>query len=244
MHSILIFGGTKCEREQKILDILSLSSLPNSPDIKIVIPKKSIGIDMVREIEKFLVIKPIKLKRKIVIINSAQNLTIQAQNALLKTLEEPPGNCQIFLEIQNEDNLLPTIISRCQKINLGNKNLLNEEDPKHTERVKIIIELLDSNEKKRLDYTEINKQKLANKEYALELLDASLSVLRDKMLLNENPKNADILNKESRELIEKLDLGTKKAIKLILLAEKLRENLKNVNVSPRLTLDIFLINID
>ncbi|MFH1565783.1 MAG: hypothetical protein ABIB98_01080 [bacterium] len=244
MHSILIFGGTKSEREQKILDILSLSSLPLSPDIKIVIPKKSIGIDAVREIEKFLIIKPIKLKRKIVIINSAQNLTIQAQNALLKTLEEPPGNSQTILEIQNEDNLLPTIISRCQKINLGNKNLLNEEDPKHNERVKIIIELLDSNEKKRLDYTEINKQKLANKEYAWELLDASLSVLRDKMLLNENPKNADILNKESRELIEKLNLDTRKAVKLILLAEKLRENLKNVNVSPRLTLDIFLINID
>jgi hypothetical protein len=51
---------------------------------------------------------------KSIIIYPAQQLTLPAQNALLKTLEEPPLYVQIYLIIKNQDQLLPTILSRCE----------------------------------------------------------------------------------------------------------------------------------
>jgi len=248
MHSILVFGGTKKDREQEISRILSAhtSHIPsNHPDIR-TLPadktKKTIGIDEIRGIEKFLNIKPLKLPIKILIINSAQDLTLQAQNALLKTLEEPPQNSKIILELQNSERLLPTIISRCKKINLGAKNLVDETTPEHNEQVKLFIQLLEASKGQRLDFIEQNRQKITDKEYALGLLNIWQSVLRDKMILNITPKSSNILNKQNKSLIEKLGLDNHHTIDLINLADSLKKNIQNTNASTRLALELFLLD--
>jgi DNA polymerase III delta prime subunit len=87
---------------------------PNSPDVLIITPEKSIGIDEVRTINNFLARKPIQSVHNTVYIKDAHLLTIPAQNALLKILEEPPGNSEIYLVTDQSDQLLPTILSRCQ----------------------------------------------------------------------------------------------------------------------------------
>ncbi|MDP1743739.1 MAG: hypothetical protein Q8L51_03030 [Candidatus Amesbacteria bacterium] len=89
-------------------------SIINSPDILVITPEKSIGIDEVRLIQHFLAKKPIQSEKNIVYIKDAHLLTIPAQNALLKILEEPPGNSEIYLVTDQPDQLLPTILSRCQ----------------------------------------------------------------------------------------------------------------------------------
>ncbi len=61
-----------------------------------------------------------------VIITNAQNLTIAAQNALLKTLEEPPENTAIVLLAEKESQLLPTVVSRCVLNSLGNLSYLSD----------------------------------------------------------------------------------------------------------------------
>ena len=76
--------------------------------------KDKIGIDAVRDIKRFLQNKPYENTHKIIFIQNAHLLTTQAQNSLLKTLEEPPDNSLIFLITTNIDKLLPTVISRCQ----------------------------------------------------------------------------------------------------------------------------------
>ena len=58
-------------------------------------------------------IRPYESRYKIYIINDAQKMTLQAQNALLKTIEEPPAYAIILLLADNPDSLLPTISSRC-----------------------------------------------------------------------------------------------------------------------------------
>ena len=63
-------------------------------------------------------IKPYESRYKIYIINEAQKMTLQAQNALLKTIEEPPAYAVILLLADNPDSLLPTISSRCVILNL------------------------------------------------------------------------------------------------------------------------------
>ena len=88
----------------------------NHPDIIRVMHEKpnSISVDDIRaQVNNDVVIKPYSGPHKIYIINEAEKMTIQAQNALLKTLEEPPEYTVILLLTSNIDSLLPTILSRC-----------------------------------------------------------------------------------------------------------------------------------
>mgnify|MGYP001596939746 CR=1 FL=1 len=77
-------------------------------------PDPSIGIDEVRQIQFFLSRKPIQSDHNTVVIHQAHLLTLPAQHALLKTLEEPPPGAVIYLITSTPDSLLPTILSRVQ----------------------------------------------------------------------------------------------------------------------------------
>ncbi len=93
----------------------------NHPDIIWVSHEKpnSIGVEDIRsQINNDMKIKPYYGPRKIYIINEAQKMTPQAQNALLKTLEEPPAYGIIMLLTTNIDALLSTIVSRCVVLNM------------------------------------------------------------------------------------------------------------------------------
>ncbi len=81
--------------------------------------KESIGIGSVRELEHFLYQTPIRSPYRIGIIRDAEWLTDQAQNALLKLLEEPPARGVIIVIAQDASVLLPTVASRLQAIHLG-----------------------------------------------------------------------------------------------------------------------------
>ena len=92
----------------------------NQPDIIKVQHEKpnTIGVDDVRSMIGDVMIKPYSSKWKVYIINEAEKMTVQAQNALLKTLEEPPAYVVILLLATNLETLLPTIQSRCVILNM------------------------------------------------------------------------------------------------------------------------------
>lgn len=88
----------------------------NQPDIIRIVHEKpnSIGVeDIRRQVNGDVAIKPYSSPYKVYIINEAEKMTVQAQNALLKTLEEPPAYAVIILLTANLNALLPTILSRC-----------------------------------------------------------------------------------------------------------------------------------
>ncbi|MCI8523228.1 MAG: DNA polymerase III subunit [Lachnospiraceae bacterium] len=88
----------------------------NQPDIVYISHEKpnSIGVEDIRgQINNDIGIKPYSSPRKIYIMNEGEKMTPQAQNALLKTLEEPPEYAVIMILTDNVEALLPTIISRC-----------------------------------------------------------------------------------------------------------------------------------
>ncbi len=87
----------------------------NHPDIIRVSHEKpnTIGVEDIRKVTGDIAIKPYSSDKKIYIINEAEKMTVQAQNALLKTLEEPPEYAVILLLTTNVEALLPTIQSRC-----------------------------------------------------------------------------------------------------------------------------------
>ncbi|MDF2820586.1 MAG: hypothetical protein K0R15_1027 [Clostridiales bacterium] len=102
----------------------------NNPDIKKLHPEKesSIGVEDIRkQINNDIFIKPYSYEYKIYIIENADRMTPQAQNALLKTLEEPPQYAVILLLVNNIDTLLATIISRCIVLNVRAINKLRVE---------------------------------------------------------------------------------------------------------------------
>ena len=89
----------------------------NNPDFYIVEPENNnIKIEQIRELTKKVYEKPIVSQRKVYIINDSNCMTKEAQNSLLKTLEEPPEYVTILLVASNDNLFLPTIKSRCTKI--------------------------------------------------------------------------------------------------------------------------------
>ena len=94
--------------------LLETPHLEKAPDCIRVKPEgNSIKIAQIRNLQSDIVIKPHK-KYKIYIIDKAEKMTLEAQNALLKTLEEPPEYAIIILVTNNKEGLLPTIRSRCE----------------------------------------------------------------------------------------------------------------------------------
>ncbi len=93
----------------------------NQPDIIRVTHEKpgSMGVDDIRsQLTSDIQIKPYSSKRKVYIISEGEKMTQQAQNALLKTLEEPPEYAVILILTTNVNALLPTIISRAVVLNM------------------------------------------------------------------------------------------------------------------------------
>lgn len=125
-HAVLLLGpsgsGKLALAKQMLEPILSLSpgtfdsylyAIVSSPQ-----EGKAIGIEVVREMEHFLSLKvPSHAKfNRAIIVEDSHKLTIEAQNALLKTLEEPPEGTIIVLTANHAQSLLPTIRSRAQAV--------------------------------------------------------------------------------------------------------------------------------
>lgn len=77
-----------------------------------------ISIDDIRELQHGASLPPFEGRWKVFIIDGAENLSLEAANCLLKVLEEPPPRVMILLLAENEAKLLPTVISRCQRLEL------------------------------------------------------------------------------------------------------------------------------
>ena len=93
----------------------------NQPDMSYVRHEKpnTISVDDIRkQVNGDIVIKPYSSKYKIYIIDEAEKMNEQAQNALLKTIEEPPAYGVLLLLTTNADKFLPTILSRCVTLHI------------------------------------------------------------------------------------------------------------------------------
>ncbi len=110
-------GDEPCQKCHSCRQALS----GNHPDIIYVTHEKpnAIGVDDIRaQVNNDVAIKPYSGPYKVYIMNEAEKMTPQAQNAILKTLEEPPAYAVFLLLTSNVDSLLPTIISRCVVLNM------------------------------------------------------------------------------------------------------------------------------
>lgn len=127
MQTILITGGSLEKREEKTQSLIT--QLAISPfDTFFLKTDLSIGIEDVRNLKEQLILKSFSSANRALIIYNVEKATLTAQNALLKTLEEPPPNTYIIMTVENIDLLLPTIISRAQVIKLPLDNNFQNQD--------------------------------------------------------------------------------------------------------------------
>lgn len=196
------------------------SALPDLKSGEELASKKEIGIDQARKALDFLSLRSYFGGWKAVIIDNAEKLTTEAQNCLLKTLEEPKGNTILILVTGQPERLLSTIFSRCQVMKFfGTKE---------------IVKVAERPEKKKKE-----------KEILDELLKIMAGSLAEKFAYTKNIKEEgsdvleimQILQKHFREKLL-TDVSVPKKLKLL---DELIYKLTFTNASPRLALEIFLM---
>ncbi len=133
MHSFLITNWSV--HPQDLPDFLQ-RLLPRQdslhhPDILLIEPHPAISISQIRDLKVWLSRRPYQATTKVAIFLEAHTLTLPAQHALLKSLEEPPPDTYIFLSTNHPNSLLPTIHSRCQLITLNQPHILQVKPLPH-----------------------------------------------------------------------------------------------------------------
>lgn len=174
----------------------------NNPDFLYIEPDgNSIKIDQIREMQKKLQEKPIISKNKVYIINNADKMTTEAQNSLLKTLEEPPEFVTIILIGSNENMFLTTIKSRCMilhfnKIDDNQMKKYLKENQGLNEVTQNMLELFQGSIGKAIE--------LKDKQNEYLELEKMIEKLSNTNLIDV-VKSADILYQTKDEIYEMLD---------------------------------------
>lgn len=141
MNSFILVSKNLQQQESYLKDFIKKHAI--SPfDINTSSEEKSTGIEIVRKLQETLFLKPYKGKEKIIVIQHAENLTIEAQNALLKLLEEPPIYTYIFLCSTKEEVFLPTILSRCKVLVLettSNRELSAKDRERYAQNLACVL---------------------------------------------------------------------------------------------------------
>jgi len=223
----LIVGGNQTERLSRAYTIIKkgfdkkLDLDKGHPDLILLEPTASIGIEMIRQLQKRLFLKPYSAPVKAALIKEAEKLTIPAQNALLKTLEEPPANSLIILTASKTDLLLPTVVSRCQLIKLPAKTEIEIDKETINYQLSIINLILKGRVGERI---KIAERIAKNREEAIKFCQAQLLLWR-KMMLGEITSQLT-----TRQIIQAL-----RAVQETL-------SLLEVNVNVRLALEALLLS--
>lgn len=184
-----------------------------------ILPSPSIGIEQIREIKKKLRFKSYQKIINLIIIYDIQKATAEAQNSLLKILEEPPPDTLFILTSGNIELILPTVVSRCKIVTDTKTRKDFQTDEKISE---LFAQILQGSPGKRLL---ISQKITGKKEDSLKFLDSLISIARN-MLIHPSqergltvPQIGAILTKvlHARSYLEK-------------------------NINPKATLDILFLS--
>ncbi len=122
----------------------------NHPDVFWIRPESKsrvITIDQMRDLMQTIHLKPTQAEFKVAVIVAADRLNVQAANAFLKTLEEPPTNSVIVLLSTSPSQILETILSRCLRLNFAGEMVVGRRDPEFLAWLSAFAEMASSGEK-------------------------------------------------------------------------------------------------
>lgn len=167
MIAKLLISQSGQRRKEEILKLLAFHLLgrrahvpgggTNHPDLLYFPDDTKLGIAEARKIKGHFSLKPYSSKGRAVVLENASSLTDEAQNALLKTLEELPEHAIFILAADSDSKLLPTVVSRCQIIHLLNPT--SPITPTSEVGYEEVEKLLNSTIEQRFEYIEKLKEK-------------------------------------------------------------------------------------
>ena len=226
----------------------------SNSDFKIVSPIKDvIKVDMIRELVDELFLKPTISKRKVFIIDDADKMNEQAQNALLKALEEPPLYATIILVVTSKEKLLNTIKSRTVEFCFDKltddeivRILRNINPNVNKELLEIAVNFSNGSAMKAMEVISDNNFEIEN-EIAETILKKNFLEMNKKFEMLKNDKNLKsdiqfILEKVMYIFYNKLKSYKSFDYRLIDLLECTIENIKK-NANVDLALDSMMIRI-
>ena len=201
-------------KTKKLLSLEILSSHPDIHNLEVT-DKLSIGIEDIKLFQKKLIYKPFQESSQLGIIHDSQKLTHEAQNSLLKSLEESDDSTIYVLTVDNEKNLLPTIRSRARIIY------------SHVE--KIVESSLQDNffDLDLVSQFEKIQEASEDRGVSIELINQIENSLKSKFEINIKNGNID---------------GSKKFLEDLKVIQKSREKI-NSNCNRRLTLEAMAIQL-
>lgn len=252
MQTIIISKGSEMDRElsaSKIIANLLGDFNGLHSDFSIIEPednKKLISIDATRELIKNIHLKPVSSQFKIQLIRSAEKLSIEAQNSLLKIVEEPPEYAQIIFLTNHHNNLIDTIVSRCKIVELNfndrsNIDLSSASDKKY---ISDFYSLFNLSIGERIDWVTDNKLILKDRLEVAKMLGYWELALRDLMVFASGAYES-ILNKD---FIEDVKVLSSRASALVWLNQLgylgfIKNGILVNNANASLGIESFLVNL-
>lgn len=194
----------------------------------------NISIDQIRKMTKAIYEKPVKYDYNIFMIEDAHFMRVEAQNALLKTLEELPSYSIVFMTSNNRFKLLDTIISRSQMISLSQTGELDFDEETTKNVMTLVDKALDGN------YYIINKEKNLIKElseYKHESLFIFTKIFTDLAFMRGTE------NQKYRKLLDRMSDIPTSAIENILLKIEDMKSLIKVNFNFQLAVEDLVFTI-
>jgi len=273
-HAYLFYGPAKVGKrtfalelskllqkpEERLANFLMVEPIKGEEDNK----RESIHILQIRDIKAKLSLSNASDGYKIVIIDNAQSMTLDAQGAILKLLEEPRGKTLIILIAELKDQLLDTIVSRCQLIRfsaLSNKEItgfLSSQDLTDSDK-KMALWLSFGKPGRMIDYLDRKEERIIQKQKLKEIRELIGAPIYERFALAEK------LSKNRSELLPSLDVWLhyfREVLLKKLKKEKIKKNysfndlkeiintiertkyfLTQTNVNPRLALENLLLKI-
>lgn len=221
----------------------------NNPDFKIIEPDgNSLKIEQIREFQNKVSEKPIISNRKVYIINDSDKMTQEAQNCLLKTLEEPPEYVTIILIGSNEHVFLSTIKSRCMILHfdkLSNKHIERYLEENYQTKInsQVMIDAFQGSIGKAIQLKEKQEEyeKIEQIIYNLEKKDKVDILNMAEVIYKQKEEKFDILDYMNIVCIH-LAINSNKYANCIKIIEETKRRLKS-NANYDMTIDNMLFNL-
>lgn len=222
----------------------------SNPDLQVLLPEKgAIKVDSVREFTREMFLLPTVSNRKVFIIDEAETMNEQAQNALLKCLEEPPLYASIILITSNKEKLLRTIKSRVAEITFDSlakdeiKKILQENN------IEVSPEALDyanGSAKKAMEYTNDDTIEISQELFKLVLKKDFLELNRKFEQVKADKKLKEQIEHILENIMHLCFYALKQDVtfdyKIIELLEKTIQKIKR-RANVDLALDVFMLDI-
>ncbi|MBI2041476.1 MAG: hypothetical protein HYT20_00465 [Candidatus Nealsonbacteria bacterium] len=220
-HALLFYGQDTPEKMSAALEFVKMVNGPDAlngvrPDLAIIEPEedKEIKIHQIRELQNKLSLKSYSAPFKAAIVDRAHCLNQEAQSAFLKLLEEPKGNTIFILITDYPEMLLPTILSRVERLRFCS---LKQELPK--EENEKVSKIAKSGLDKLFQYA---KELADDPQNLKKTLETWLSYFREVLLSDPNQP---------------------KIIKILKTIQETHHLISTTNVNPRLALDILMLEL-